>query len=143
MCKNFDGREIHLLFDTYREDSLKLNERRRRGEADCDYLIATPEQNPKQPFEKLLKSSKFKQALTKFLQDEWQKEHYYPCFQGKIVYVSIGGSCIQITPQENRVEVTWPTTLQGEHEEADTLLAFHAKQVFIYSCILVALILLG
>ena len=139
VCKNFDGQEIHVLFDTYKEESLKVTERKRRGEVESHYIIATPEQNLKQSYDKLLRSSSFRQALIKFLQDEWQKDQYHACFQGKTLYVSIGGSCIKLKPQEDdRVEVTWPDTLQGEHEEADTLIAFHANQVC-YNHILFAL----
>ncbi len=70
-----------------------------------------------------------KKAAEYRLIDEWQKDHYGPVLARKILIVSHGGNCVRITynEQDSRMSVERPANLQGSHEEADTLLAFHAS----------------
>ena len=45
--------------------------------------------------------------------------------------MSYGGNCLQLTFNELdwKMHVRYPANLQGSHEEADTLLAFHASSL--------------
>ena len=44
--------------------------------------------------------------------------------------VSFGGQCQRYMPDEsNHITVTKPTEYQGDHEEADTLIAFHVANI--------------
>ena len=125
------GSEIHLLFDTYHPMSLKESERKLRGADDRPYLITGPEQAPRQGCQKLLQNGIFKDQLAKFLLKEWQEDHYGPILANKTLILSHGGNCLQLTFNELdwKMHVGHPAHLQGSHEEADTLLAFHASSV--------------
>ena len=58
--------------------------------------------------------------------DEWKKDHDYSLYNGKILLASYGGECYQyFTDEEQHVFFSKPSCLQGDHEEADTLTAFH------------------
>ena len=64
------GSGIHVLFDTYRTDSLKESERKLRGGEAQPYVISGPEQTARQSCQKLLQNSIFKDQLAKFLHRE-------------------------------------------------------------------------
>ena len=53
---------------------------------------------------------------------EWQKSEYQIYLGNKTLFVSYGGHCVKIY---SAVEI--PPELQGSHDEADTLIAFHAS----------------
>lgn len=123
------GNTIHVLFDTYLANSLKTGERKLRGAEDHPFFITGPQQAPMQSCQKLLQNGIFKDQLAIFLLDEWQKNHYGPVLGSKALVVSHGGNCVRITYNEqgSMMNVERPANLQGSHEEADTLLAFHAS----------------
>lgn len=62
---------------------------------------------------------------------EWQEDHYGPILVNKTLVVSHGGNCIRLTFDELdlKMNVEHPANLQGSHEEADTLLAFHVSSI--------------
>ena len=125
------GSEIHVLFDKYMHSSLKESERRLRGAEDQPFIISGSEQAPKQSCQKLLQNGIFKDQLAKFLLMQWQKEQYGPILGNKTLVVCHGGHCVRITFNQinGTMNVEYPQSLQGKHEEADTLLAFHAAYV--------------
>ena len=46
------------------------------------------------------------------------------------MFASYGGECFQFIPDEhNHVTQSSPAQLQGDHEEADTLIAFHVTNI--------------
>ena len=94
----------------------------RRGENGEEFLITGPNQKPDQACDILLKNSSFKNELGKFLKIEWLKSEYSCYGEGSTLYVSYGGSCVQIKNGSTIAE-----HLQGNHAEADTLLAFHTR----------------
>lgn len=48
----------------------------------------------------------------------------------KVAYISHGRSCIRLqTEADGNLHVSKPPAFQGQHEEADTILAFHARQI--------------
>ena len=122
------GEEVHVLFDTYCPMSLKEGERELRGANDHPFIIAGPEQSPRQNCHKLLLNGRFKDELATFLIKEWQNDQYGPILGNKTLVVSHGGNCIIVTYNkvDSKMTVDRPVHLQGNHEEADTLLAFHA-----------------
>ena len=125
------GQEIHVLFDTYVTDSIKGSERRLRGAEDRPFVIAGPEQTPRQSGQQLLKNGIFKEQLAIFLMEEWKKSHYGPILGCKTLVVSHGGNCQRYSffSEGERMIVDRPIHLQGKHEEADTLIAFHAANM--------------
>ena len=89
------GRQIHVLFN----DSLKESERILRGN-DCNatnYFISGPHQKPHQSGQQLAKNCSFKNEFAKFLQSEWQKEMCASMIGSKVIVVSHGGNCVDIS----------------------------------------------
>ena len=130
VCKG-RATEVHVCLDKYIENSIKDSERKSRGAVDSQYTITGSEQKMRQNGQKLLGNGIFKNELGKFLLHEWSKDHYYNIFGGKTVIISHGGECYQYIPddQQEKISVTKPPHLQGDHEEADTLIAFHAANI--------------
>ena len=125
------GNEIHILFDKYLPTSLKESERRLRGAEDHPFMISGSEQGPKQNCQELLQNGIFKDQLAIFLLEEWQRDYYGPILGQKTLIVSHGGRCLRIAHNEINCKTTvnYPSSLQGDHEEADTLIAFHSAFV--------------
>lgn len=120
------GSEVHVCLDKYLEKSIKGSERELRGAVNTVYKITGSEQSIRQSGEKLIKNGKFKDELARFLLKEWGKDHYCNYLVGKTLYASYGGECYQyITDELQKMDVSKPLHLQGDHEEADTLIAFH------------------
>lgn len=73
----------------------------------------------------------FKKELSMFLLHEWENDHYLKVLAGKTLFASYGGKCHQYVPDHERQSITVeePTYLQGHHEEADTLIAFHVANI--------------
>ena len=110
----FRCKEIHVLFDTYKKDSIKASERLRRQGEDAEYKITGPDQSPGVSVAKLLKNSNFKQQLAKFLMKEWCKDQYAPYLENKKLYVSSGGDCVLLLSNENsEVVKSVPSSFQG------------------------------
>ena len=129
ICRSL-GNEVHVLFDTYQAFSLKESERSWRGANDQQIVVSGPEQSPNQRCEKLLKNSIFKDELARFLLKEWQQDKYAPLLANKVLLVSYGGSCVRMAANDDlKMIVEHPAIFQSTHEEADTLVAFHASRV--------------
>ena len=126
VCSGFAD-EVHVCLDKYVPNSIKDSERKLRGAKDSAYSIIGAEQTLRQKGETLLKNGTFKDELGRFLIKEWGKSHYHNILDGRTLYASYGGDCTQYVPDENEVSilVNKPAHLQGDHEEADTLIAFH------------------
>ena len=79
----------------------------------------------------LLQNGIFKDQVAKFLMKEWQKDHYGAVIGKWMVIASHGGNCICLEYNQisRQMTVNSPNSLQGKHEEADILLAFHAANV--------------
>ena len=59
----------------------------------------------------------------------WHNETYKNVLGKKTVIASHGGVCIQLSvDDDNQWLVQHPPQYQGSHTEADTLIAFHARQ---------------
>ena len=122
--------EVHVCFDKYVKNSIKDSERKLRGAFDSVYIITGPDQTLRQAGAKLITNGIFKNEFAKFLMREWEKDHNWNLFEWKTLYASQGGECYQYVPQDDHsVEKSKPPHLQGNHEEADTLIACHAASI--------------
>ena len=61
--------------------------------------------------------------------EKWKKPQYGAILGGKTVYISHGGTCMKMSNHEQGLETEKPYHLQCQHEEADTLLTFHANSI--------------
>lgn len=124
------GEQVHLVLDKYQSPSIKDAERNLRySSTPCAFNITGPDQAQRQSGVELLKNVLFKEAFANFLMEEWKKPHYGPIIGGKTVYISHGGTCMKMKNKEEVLETEKPSHLQCQHEEADTLLAFHTNSI--------------
>lgn len=130
ICSSY-GEEIHLVLDKYKSPSIKDSERTMRGSCmHQTFVITGSEQTQRQNGTELLKSCSFKEEFARFIMQEWKKPQYGSIIGRKRVYISHGGMCIQLKNNElGLLQILQPSHFQGCHEEADTLIAFHAKNI--------------
>ena len=113
---------IDVVFDTYREKSIKNAERTMRGEVagvQLSHISAT--QLVKQ-WRIFLSEVNNKTSLIKFISKEWRGEECRRRLKGKTLFVTAESECWKITEEgsENVAE------LKSNQEEADTRLLLHA-----------------
>ena len=128
------GEEIHLVLDKYVSPSIKDPERKLRGEGNHPtFVISGPDQAQRHNGKDLLKNVAFKDGFAQFILQEWKKSEYGPILGRKVLYVSHGGKCLSFMNTEtgsgSQIQVDEPSHLQAQHEEADTLIAFHAQKI--------------
>ena len=127
---SYCGEQVHLVLDKYQSPSIKDAERNLRYSSTPQaFNITGPDQAQRQSGTELLKNVLFKEAFANFLMEEWKKPQYGPILGGKTVYISHGGTCMKMSNNEQVLETERPNHLQCQHEEADTLLAFHANSI--------------
>ena len=112
------------------ENSIKDSERKQRGAVDTAYTITGPDQKIRQSGKTLLTNGTFKNELAKFLLKEWGKSNYLEFLRGKRLFASCGGDGFQYdSDAQQNITVSSPSYLQGDHEEADMLIAFHVANL--------------
>ena len=113
---------IDVVFDDYREESIKNAERENRGEGSgSEYRNIQADHKIKQ-WRKFLRSSKNKQAFIVFVTNEWKKDKYMEKLSGKTLVVTCGNSCYQLSSG-----VVQPISeLESTQEEADTRMLLHS-----------------
>ena len=119
---------VHVCLDKYVSNSIKECERRQRDVSNTTFVITGPEQILRQSGQKVMKNGSFMNEFALFFMEELKKPHYSIYFQNKVLVASYGGNCLQYSVDGDKIEVTKPPLLQGDHKEADTLMAFHASR---------------
>lgn len=117
------SQRVDIVFDVYREHSIKNPERsRRQSERPITYKNITSHQIIRQ-WRRFLASTDNKNELVAYLAKEWQHPQYRALLQSKVLYVTCAESCTKITDTiiENVPE------LKSSQEEADTRLLLHAQ----------------
>lgn len=113
---------IDVVFDVYKETSIKDAERANRGvDRSIQFKNIAPGHNIQQ-WRKLLCSSANKASLIKFLVDEWKGPRHREKFENKTLYVTCEEVCNKITKDQ------WEavTELKSSQEEADNRMVLHA-----------------
>ena len=80
---------IDIVFDTYESPSIKDCERERCGTNHQQFVIVGPEQVRPSKLEKALKSMSFKQALPRFLLEDWCKDEYVTIIGDREVFLGV------------------------------------------------------
>lgn len=84
---------IDVVFDDYREESIKNAERVNRGEGSAsEYRNIQADHKVKQ-WRRFLCSSKNKQAFIVFVTSEWKKDKYKEKLLGKTLVITCGDKC--------------------------------------------------
>lgn len=122
-----DGRgseRIDVVFDMYRDQSIKTAERINRGSSQGIVFHEIKSGHRIKNYKRLLTSTESKAKLTKFLADSWKNEKNRELLGNTTLLVTSEEQCFQITQKEVKEVEELATT---GHEEADTRLAIHAK----------------
>ena len=113
---------IDVIFDVYKENSIKNAEREKRGAEFGNECRNIQSEHEVQQSRKFLLNPKNKKAFTEFVVKEWRRDKYRTKLTGKVPFVTCESDCYEITSQAaNIVE-----ELNSTHEEADTRLILHA-----------------
>ncbi|KAG0716309.1 hypothetical protein GWK47_009996 [Chionoecetes opilio] len=116
------SRRIDVVFDVYKETSIKDAERANRSAGTGIHFKNIQPGHNIQQWRKLLGSSSNKASLIKFLVEEWKKPQHREKLEGKELYVTCEQLCFKITKEQ------WEEApeLKSSQEEADTRLLLHA-----------------
>ena len=117
-----DGsKRIDVVFDVYREWCIKSIERAQRGEGDAITFKNLAEGHKVSHLRSFLQNGHSKNSLIKFFLDHWSKEGRRQKLLDKVLYVTSGSRCFQLT-----VEFPREGELGLNQEEADTRPILHA-----------------
>ena len=117
-----DSERIDVVFDVYKDMSIKHSERANRGaDIGIQFKNIVSGHNIQQ-WRKLLCSAANKTSLIKFLVEEWKRPEHRDKLQVKTLYVTCEEVCFKIT-KDQWEEVT---QLRSSQEEADTRMLLHA-----------------
>ena len=119
-----DGSHSHridVVFDVYRETSIKTAERCNRGSSTATQHRNIAGDHNIQQWTRFLRSSCTKSSLIKFVLEQWKLPKYREKPHDKSLYVTCE-VCYKMT-KDDWVEVT---ELRSTQEEADTRVLLHA-----------------
>ena len=127
MKSDGDSERIDIVFDTYRNCSIKQCERILRGDdlSDSHHLQNIKASQKVRMWKEFLKKGTNKSALIFFLAETWKGEESRSKLHDKVLYVTYLDKCYKIT-RRDFIEVA---ELQSTHEEADGRLMLHALHV--------------
>jgi len=117
-----DSQCIDVVFDVYRNNSIKNHKREKRGSESghkvrnfkADYKI--------HQWRTFLSNSKNKSLLSKSISEKWQNERHRERFAGKTIFVTTEDYCYELSS----IGVTAREELRSTHEEAGTRVFLHA-----------------
>lgn len=114
---------LDVVFDVYREHSIKSAERVNRGSQTGVMFIEIRPAHKIKNWKRLLASTETKNKLSKFLAESWKEEKIRAKLGERFMFVTLGEHCFKLTKDECE-EIP---ALKSNQEEADTRLLLHAK----------------
>ena len=124
MAESAQCSRVDVVFDVYRDISIKNAERKITGNADANqYKNILPSHKIKQ-WHQFIKSSHNRANLIRFLCNEWKSIHYRSRIQYIHMYLGYDQECFKLTKES--VEIV--EHLRSNHEEAGTRVLLHAKE---------------
>lgn len=122
---NNNAATIIVAFDRYFVLSIKDYKHILIGFNSKPYYIKGPEQVRPSDFTNELKNVEFKEALVRFLIDDWNNNHMAPFMNGKVLYINFD-KCYKFETINNKVQRVEVANLScPAHEEVDTKIIFH------------------
>jgi len=112
---------IDVVFDTYKELSIKNSERQLRGEEPGHQLVNITSTQIVRQWRNFLTRVSNKTSLT-FIVNEWRKEACRQKLEEKLLYANAGDTYYRITAKGSEVPA-----LRSQQEEADGRLLLHAS----------------
>ena len=126
-CVKSEAKFIHVVFDDYRQPSIKETERDLRGTDNRTFVITGPEQRRvPRDLKDSLTSRSFKRQLPLFLATEWKNPIYAEIIKNKEIILDVPGECYSFKVQDGVVHRCEVKELQNNHEEADTKICLHS-----------------
>ena len=117
------SKRIDVVFDVYRETSIKNTEREKRGGySGAEYRNIQPDHRIQQ-WRKFLSNPQNKKQLVRVVTEEWQKERLRQRLTGKTLFTTTEERRVEISPDHVRLR----EDLRSTQEEADTRLLLHAS----------------
>ena len=95
---------LDLIFDVYREHSIKSAERVNRGSQTGVMFIEIRPAHKIKNWKRLLASTETKSKLTKFLAERWKEEKIRAKLGERVMFVTFGEHCFKLT--KDTCEVT-------------------------------------
>ena len=121
-------KRVDIAFDDYPTPSVKSCERARRGIDDSQvFVLGGPEQVRPRNFESALSSRSFKRQFPLFVAEEWKDQSYAHIIGTRDVYLGTHGYCYHYYVLDGQVIRESVDDMVTNHEEADTLVCFHAR----------------
>lgn len=121
--EGYGSSRVDVVFDVYRDISIKSAERELRGESDAiTFKNLAAGQKVKQ-FKNFLRNGDNKTSLVRFVVQHWQTALSRERLGDKELHVTCGSRCYKMTTE--RVEEE--EELKSEQEEADTRLLLHVQ----------------
>jgi NADH:ubiquinone oxidoreductase subunit len=116
---------IHFVTDTYRQNSIKEQERQRRSVVEYESL--TSETKVPRDFKCFLHSSRSKAQLIQFILDEWMTPQCAKLFQQRRIFFANDVSCLSLQSEDGlTVSAVEEPEYATNQEETDTRLILHS-----------------
>ena len=120
------AREVHILFDTYGNQTIKDCEHERRLKVPTvDITVTGADQKTPKKSVDAFRNEQFKTSLIRFLYREWNNNKYASILGNKILYVGVETRCFKYVRKDHNVEVSEVLDLACKHQEADTRIMWH------------------
>jgi len=116
------SKRIDVVFDTYKENSIKNSERLLRGEETGHHLQSIASTQIVRQWRNFLSRASNKTSVIAFMVSEWKGTQHRGKLGEKTLYATTGEECFKIT-SDGCIQVA---SLQCNQEEADTRLLLHA-----------------
>ena len=117
-----DSQRIDVVFDVYRDSSIKNAEREKRGSESGHEFRNSKADHKIHQWRKFLSNSKNKSLLIKFISEEWQNERHRERLAKRAIFVKTEDHCYEVSS----VGATTREELRLTQEEADTRVFLHA-----------------
>lgn len=92
-----DSSRIDVVFDVYQENSIKAAERVWQGESESTHFKNISPGHTIKQGRKFLVGSRNKESLIKVITEEWRHPRHQRWFVGKVMYVTCGETCYELT----------------------------------------------
>ena len=123
------SQRVDFVTDTYKDSSIKDDERRRRGSSEVLLLKGSATRLPRD-WKSFLSNSTNKSNLIKLLLKEWKRDKYAAKLVGWQVYFVCEDQCVMLTSTNGiTTESTVIPELCSSQAEADTRIVLHMKHV--------------
>ena len=93
LAESTNSSRVDVIFDVYREISIKNAERLRRGESESTLFKNISTGHTIKQWRKFLSNSRNKESLVAVIVQEWRHPRLYSRLSGKVLYVTCGESC--------------------------------------------------